>query len=141
MSRSNIFRTYLQFTQNFNVEKDGDKSKEKEDPSKVGGISNAYYSVRLSYERAQGESMDPEFQKDYFSYGYLGKFTTYQAPTFSRVVKNFGQAPDSFLMDNGKYIYLTNYLRQAGIQILLILLSKQILTLLEEITPKLYMII
>lgn len=114
MSRSNIFRAYLQFTQNFNVEKNGDKSKDKEDPSKVGGISNAYYSVRLSYERAQGESMDPEFQKDYFSYGYLGKFTTYQAPTFSRVVKNFGQAPDSFLMDNGKYIYLTNYLRQAG---------------------------
>jgi hypothetical protein len=113
MSRSNIFRTYLQFTQSFSSEND-DKSKDKPDPAKVGGISNAFYSVRLSYERAQNESMDPEFQKDFFSYGYLGKFTTYQAPTFSRVVKNFGQPADSFLMDNGKYIYLTNYVRQVG---------------------------
>ncbi len=114
MSRSNIFRTYLQFTQNFNTDNGGDKTKDKPDPAKEGGISNAFYSVRLSYERAQGESMDPEFQKDYFNYGYLGKFTTYQAPTFSRVVKNFGQPADSFLMDNGKYIYLTNYVRQVG---------------------------
>lgn len=44
-------------------------------------ISNAYYSVRLSYERGFGESMDAEHQKDFFNYGYIGKFTTYSAPS------------------------------------------------------------
>ena len=110
LSKSNVFRTYVQLTQNFGK----DTEKNKDDAAKNGGISNAFYSVRLSYERIASESMDAEFQNNYFDYGYLGKFTTYQAPTFSRVAKGFGTPADSFLMDNGKYIYLTNYFRQSG---------------------------
>lgn len=112
ITKTNIFRTYLQFTQNFSRE--AEKGKEKEDPSKVGGISNAFYTVRMSYERIGQANMDAEFQDNLFQYGHIGKFTTYQAPTYTRVVKGFGQPADSFLMDNGKYIYLTNYLRQTG---------------------------
>lgn len=102
-------RFYVQFTQTF--KKKDDDSKEQE---KKSTISNAFYTARLSYEISYSESMDAEFKRDLFRYGHIGRFTTYQAPNFQRVVKGFGERPDSFLLDNGQYIYLTNYWRQTG---------------------------
>ncbi len=114
LSRSYTVRTFLQFTQTFKKE---EADKENKDAPKVeSSISNAYYTVRLSYERGAGETMDAEHQRDLFAYGYMGTFKTYSAPVYNRVVKSFNEKPDSFLYDktNKKYIYLTDYYRHAG---------------------------
>ncbi len=118
ITRNYTVRTYLQFTQTFTKE-ETDKEK-KEAAAKASVISNAYYTVRLSYERGFAEQMDAEHQKDLFSYGYVGTFKSYQAPVYSRVVKSFSERPDSFLIHTGhpekdtNYIYLTDYYRQTG---------------------------
>lgn len=112
LRRSNTIRTFLQFTQTFKKE-EVDKDK-KDVPKEESTISNAYYTVRLSYERSYIEVMDAEHQKDFFTNGYLGTFKTYTAPVYQRTVKSFNEKPDSFRMDNGKYIYLTDYYRQIG---------------------------
>ncbi|MBC7382061.1 MAG: TonB-dependent receptor [Bacteroidia bacterium] len=109
-SRGYTVRTYLQFTQTFKKEP-VDKDK-KETAKAESNITNAYYSVRFSYERGFAENMDAEHQKNIFDYGYIGKFKTYQAPFYARTVKSIDQKPDSFLVKDGKYIYLTDYQRQ-----------------------------
>jgi hypothetical protein len=103
-------RFYVQFTQTFKKNTEDGANKEE----KKSVISNAFYTARASYEISYGESMDANFGRDIFRYGHIGRFTTYQAPNFTRVVKGFGERPDSFLLENGTYIYLTNYFRQTG---------------------------
>lgn len=110
-SRGYTARTYVQFTQTFKSDK-----KDEEANKKASNISNAYYSVRLSYERGFGESMDADFQRDFFDYGYIGKFTTYTAPVYSRVIKGFSQAQDTFYIggDKNNPLYLNDYYRHVG---------------------------
>lgn len=110
-SRGYTVRTYLQFTKTFKT----DEKKDKDDKKSTSNISNAYYSVRLSYERGYGQTMDQTHMDDVFNYGYVGKFTSYQAPVYQRVIKGLGERPDSFLVNNN-YIYLTDYQRQIGFQ-------------------------
>ncbi len=111
-SRGYTVRTYLKFTQTFKKE---EKDKEKrEEEKKNSNISDAFYTVRLSYERSFGEGMDAEHMTNLFNYGYLGTFKTYQMPVYNRIVKTIDQKPDSFKMDNGKYLYLTSYYQQVG---------------------------
>lgn len=107
--RNYTTRTYLQFTQTFKND-----NKDEEAKKKTSNISNAYYSVRLSYERGYGESMDADHQRDFFNYGYVGKFTTYSAPNYTRVVKGLGTPADTFRTDNGDLLYLTDYYRHTG---------------------------
>ncbi|MCE2740482.1 MAG: TonB-dependent receptor [Sphingobacteriales bacterium] len=102
-------RTYLQFTQNFKTDNKNEDGTKK----KASNISNAYYSVRLSYERGYGEVMDAEHENNLFNYGYIGKFTTYDAPNYARVIKGLNERPDSFMTDNGM-LYLTDYYRHVG---------------------------
>ncbi len=108
-SRGYTVRTFLQFTQTFK----NDKKDEDGAAKKPSSISNAYYSVRLSYERGYGESMDADFGKNYFDYGYVGKFTTYSAPNYARVIKGINDRPDTFSV-NGNTLYLTDYYRHTG---------------------------
>jgi hypothetical protein len=82
------FRTYLQFTQSF--------SKKSDEESKKSLITNAFYSVRFSYEIRYAEVMDKDFQKDFFKYGYIGKFKTYSRPSYTRVFKGFGDSADVY---------------------------------------------
>ena len=109
-SRGYTVRTYLQLTQTFKTD---DKKDGAADKKSTSNISNAYYSVRLSYERGFGEQMDETHRDDIFNYGYVGKFTTYQTPVYTRVIKGINEKPDSFY-NNGNPIYLTDYYRQAG---------------------------
>ncbi len=99
-------RVYLQFTQRFN-EKSGEEAKKSL-------ITNAFYSVRVSYENNFSQSMDPEFEHDLFKYGHIGKLTSYSMPVYGRVAKGFGQSPDTFTLDDGRKLALTNYYRQVG---------------------------
>ncbi|MCU0422907.1 MAG: carboxypeptidase regulatory-like domain-containing protein [Bacteroidia bacterium] len=108
-------RVYAQFTQTF-AKKQQEGEKEKPKPQTV---SNFYYTVRASYEVSFNESMNPEFQRDFFNYGYLGTFTTYQARTFGRVGRGFGQQPDAFGYQKPDgttdTIYLSSYVRNFGL--------------------------
>jgi len=109
--RDYAVRTYLQFTQTFR----SDDKKDKDDKKPTSNISNAYYSVRLSYERFYREVKDQNHLDDVFNYGYVGKFTSFQAPVYQRVIKGLSDKPDSFLVNNN-YVYLTDYYRQIGYQ-------------------------
>jgi hypothetical protein len=102
-------RTYLQMTQTFKTDDKNEDGTKK----KVSNISNAYYTVRLSYERGYGEVMDENHMHNIFNYGYIGKFTTYDARNYARVIKGVNERPDSFLTDNGT-IYLSDYYRHVG---------------------------
>lgn len=99
-------RVYLQFTQRF-TEKSGEEAKKSL-------ISNAFYSVRVSYENAFSESMDAEFERDVFSYGYIGKFTSYSMPAYQRIGKGMGDPADVYTLPDGRKLYLTNYAKQVG---------------------------
>jgi len=113
LSTSYTIRPYIQFTQMFN-------NKKTEEEAKKSLISNAYYTVRLSYEQYHSQSQSAEFGDDIFSYGYVGKFKTYSMNTFSPVSKQFsqnGQQPDKYTFYNTKTkttdtLYLTNYWKQ-----------------------------
>lgn len=103
-------RVYAQFTQTFN--KTGDDAKK---PQTVTGF---YYTARLSYERRFIESMNAEFGRDIFKYGYIGTFKTYSRDAYGLVAKEFQEQPDVFYYTdkNGKLdsIKLTSYVRNYG---------------------------
>ncbi|MCF8253332.1 MAG: TonB-dependent receptor [Bacteroidia bacterium] len=108
--RNYTVRTYLQFTQSFKTE---NKDAKEETVKKKSNVSNAYYSVRFSYERSFGEAMDATHRDNLFDYGYIGKFTTYQAPNYTRVIKGLNDKADTFNTSNGT-LYLTDYYRHTG---------------------------
>ncbi len=101
---------YIQFTQSFN--------KKTAEETKKSLVSNAFYTIRFSYERIYSQSENPEFGQDFFKYGYLGKFKTYSMPFYTQVRKNFGDSADVFTYtdNNGvtKKLYLTQYYKQAS---------------------------
>lgn len=105
---------YLQFTQMFNKKEDTAKAR-LESAIKTGvKISDAYYTVRVSYERNYGETFDPTHGKDFFKYGYVGTFKTYNAPAYTTIRKGIGQNPDTIRLADGRALYLTGYVRQTG---------------------------
>ncbi len=115
--------TYLQFTQMFNKKRDDDDTtKEKVETSKTGvAISDAYYTVRVSYERNFSETYDANHGKDFFKYGYVGTFKTYKAPAYATVRKSMGQNADTIYYRTAtdttvKQMLLTGYVRQTGFQ-------------------------
>jgi hypothetical protein len=101
-------RPYIQFTQSF--------SKKTDEDAKKSFISNAFYTVRLSYERVYSQSENPDFGQNYFNYGYVGKFKTYSMPFYTRVTKAFGAPADKFAYrdaaGNIDTLYLSSYIRQ-----------------------------
>ena len=63
-------RGYLRFTQRFG--KSNDKSV----------IQNAYYSIQADYQNDHFVRQDPNFKKDIFDYGYVGKFDRQFSPGY-----------------------------------------------------------
>ncbi len=57
-------RAFLRFTQKFSKSNDTSHSI----------ISNAYYTIQGDFQRESTETIDKTFGKDYFKYGYVGKF-------------------------------------------------------------------
>lgn len=107
MYQNFTIRPSVQFTQTF--------TKSDPEEAKKSSISGAFYTVRLSYERVFSESMDADFQRDFFRYGYIGKYTTYSMPFYQRVSKAFGTPGDKYYLQNtGDSVTLTNYIRQVG---------------------------
>lgn len=113
LSNSYSILTYLQFTQFFTKKKELDEDG-KEKPQKPQVVSDAFYTVRVSYERNYSETMDADHRDDVFKYGHLGEYRTYKVPTYNYVRKAFGAAPDTFLRPNGDTLFLTGYFKQSG---------------------------
>ena len=67
------YRVFLRFTQKFKDNPD------VENPV----IKNAYYSFQADYERSASKQWDKDHKDNFFNYGYVGKFTTYQAPAYN----------------------------------------------------------
>lgn len=70
--------TFVRFQQRFagNNPQDGDEE------SKTSLITNAFYSIQLDYTRNNRLSQDGRFGDNFFAYGHVGRFTTYQAPLY-----------------------------------------------------------
>lgn len=111
-------RVYAQFTQTFTKSQGDEKKDEKKEEPKGGAlISGFYYTARLSYERRFVESMNAEFQRDYFKYGHVGTFKAYSADAYGQVHKQFEAPADTFLYNrNGvtDTLLLTSYTRNFG---------------------------
>lgn len=107
---------YLQFTQLFNKKEDTAKARLEAAITKGVKISDAYYTVRVSYERNYSESFDANHGKDFFKYGYVGTFKTYKVPSYTTVRKTFGQPADTITLQDGRKMYLTGYTRQTGLR-------------------------
>lgn len=67
------WRVFGKFTQRFN----SSNSEEK------GGIKNAFYTIQADYSVFSQSVQDETHQDKFFDYGYIGKFDTYQANTYS----------------------------------------------------------
>lgn len=74
------YRGYLRFKQSFansNRANSGDSSK------KPSVISNAFYTIQLDYQLTTSKQEDPNFRRNLFDYGYVGKFTQSRVPLYS----------------------------------------------------------
>lgn len=84
-NRNLDWRVYGRFTQRFNNNEEGSKSK----------IKSAYYSLMIDYSQSYSRSWDATHQDRIFNYGHVGTFTTYRIPTYE-----FNAGNDS-LIHNG----------------------------------------
>lgn len=69
------WRTYLRLTQKFG----GEDSKENVNNL----IKNAFYQIQVDYSKFNTVQQDERHKKDFFKYGYVGKFTTTQVNSYA----------------------------------------------------------
>jgi len=96
------FRPYLSLTQKF---KTGTASKEKTQSL----ITNAFFKFQVSYERQKSVSQSLSLKKNYFDYGYIGKFET---PKYGREFAPAYQYNPQFVVNGDTavaYTYLGNF--------------------------------
>ena len=68
---NNDWQTYVRFQQTFDNDPDGNSL-----------IKNAYYTVQVDYTRDFNETQDVEHGKDFFRYGYTGKYDVSTTPAY-----------------------------------------------------------
>lgn len=74
-----VYRGYLRFRQSFNNKVSSSTDSVKKNPV----ISNAYYTIQLDYQRTNSSVENPNFKRNLFDYGYVGKFTQSRMPFYS----------------------------------------------------------
>jgi len=89
-STNTTIRPYLSFTQKFGTGANKEKSQSV--------ISNPFFKFLASYERTKGVSEDPRNKRNFFKYGYIGKFVT---PKFE---KDYAF----------NYVYNPNFVNESG---------------------------
>lgn len=82
----NTWRAYVKLTQKFN----NNSFKEEEKSSSL--IKNAYFTIQAGYEKTSIITQDDTHGKNYFDYGYIGKFT--QDTKISYDFKDVDTMPD-----------------------------------------------
>ena len=70
--------TFVRFQQRFG----GNSGEDKENSSL---ITNAFYSIQLDYTRNNRLNQDSRFGDNFFAYGHVGRFTTYQTRLYGYV--------------------------------------------------------
>lgn len=110
-SISQTYRNFIRFSQT--LKKSGD-NKDKEKSTSL--ITDAYYTVRFDYTVNTGVTQSAEHKDDIFNYGYVGKFQTYQAPSFTYYgnVNDPNTPTRTFVDQNGKTVTLRNFFEQSG---------------------------
>ncbi|PCJ87312.1 MAG: hypothetical protein COA57_05120, partial [Flavobacteriales bacterium] len=74
--RRQTWRVYSRFTQRFGSANPGEGQKS------ASTIKNAYYSIQVDYSKFRFKEWDETHKDNFFNYGYIGKFTAYQAPFY-----------------------------------------------------------
>ncbi|MCC6186778.1 MAG: TonB-dependent receptor, partial [Chitinophagaceae bacterium] len=72
------YRGYLRLRQSFNNK----NSTGTGDSAKRAVISNAFYTLQLDYQYTTSKQEDPNFKRNLFDYGYVGKFTQSRVPLY-----------------------------------------------------------
>lgn len=72
------YRGFARFVQRFN----NDQTEDEEQKS-AATVKNAYYSIQVDYEHFQERQWDDTHKDNYFNYGYVGKFKTYQEASYN----------------------------------------------------------
>ena len=102
---NHTFRSYLQFRQNFKVDK-------------RSNIKSAFYTVRAEYQNAWSFSRNADHIDDIFNYGYVGSFTAYPTEVFAYSHTDAQQNPNKdprVVRDQfGNYVQLSNYWEHIG---------------------------
>ena len=76
---------------------------------KKSAISNAYYTLQLSYQKEYSDGANPKHVRNTFDYGYIGQFQTYRSDVYGLDtgkggylgIKYFGQRTDSVTFTPG----------------------------------------
>lgn len=82
-----------------------------EDQVKRNKLRRMKYAISLQYQGIFSKTEDPELQKEYFRYGYVGKFNTYRAPVYQY---NGGGQGAIRVIENGDTIWVKNYYELQG---------------------------
>lgn len=104
-SDNHTFRSYLQFRQEFKVNKEST-------------IKNAFYTIRAEYQNAWSTNQHQEHGRNFFDYGYIGEFKSY--PTEFFAYSNYDQQqnpnkePRVVQDQNGNIVQLRNYWEHVG---------------------------
>jgi len=85
------WRVYGRFTQRFN-----NNTSEQEQES-AATIKNAFYTIQYDYQENYRKRYDDSHKNDLFSYGYIGQFSSYQQPFYSRSDFDPGGMPFGFM--------------------------------------------
>lgn len=72
------WRVYGRFTQRFSNAQSSEDSEES-----ASLIKNAFYSIQADYSQSVDRRMNPELRDDFFKYGYIGKFETFQTQDYA----------------------------------------------------------
>lgn len=99
---SSTFRTYARVTQKF-----GNSSVAKDEKSS-SNIKNAFFTMQVGYTSTKTTTQDDNHKKNFFDYGYIGKFEQTRAPSYSYETRNINDG-------TGNWVPVTGYF-QNGFQ-------------------------
>lgn len=81
-SRNSDWQAYVRFQQTFRDAQAGQGADASKEDSKTSLIKNAFYTVQVDYTRTFGETSDVDHGKDFFNYGYTGKYDIQTIPSY-----------------------------------------------------------
>ena len=104
-NESQTIRSYLQFTQNFKVNKEST-------------VKSAFYTIRAEYQNARNGGKDAVHMDNIFDYGYIGSFTAKPTDFFAYshydAQQNPNKEPKIVRDQYGNNVQLRNYWEQQG---------------------------
>ncbi len=91
-----------------------DKKDDKDKKADKSIVTDALYTVRADYTIVSSSNYSPVHNFDTWNYGYVGKLTTYKAPSYQYIDYGLNGQGKTFVDQNGKTVVLRSYYEQAG---------------------------